>query len=100
MGKWTQESASVSSDARTLESVKTISQELFDLLQKKVGVSKFSAVYSQIRQSIVEKRRERKETRVMQASDARTAIISMLMKNRRLSKILKRPPRGKYIAMS
>jgi len=50
-----------------MESAKTISQELLDLLQTKVGTTQFSAVYSQIRQGIMGKRRERRQDRVMQA---------------------------------
>lgn len=40
--------------------------ELQDLVQSKVGTTKFSNTYNQIRQGILGVRRERKATRVMQ----------------------------------
>ncbi|KAG5635562.1 hypothetical protein H0H81_010863 [Sphagnurus paluster] len=50
-----------------MEELKTLATELQDLLQGKVGTSKFSTVYTQIRQSVLGVRRERKATRAMQA---------------------------------
>ncbi|KAL0955556.1 hypothetical protein HGRIS_001795 [Hohenbuehelia grisea] len=51
-----------------MDELKLLATELQDLVQKKVGVTKFSAVYQQIRQKTLDIRRERKATRVIQVS--------------------------------
>jgi U3 small nucleolar RNA-associated protein 20 len=45
--------------------MKILAVELQDLVQSKVGTIKFANVYSQIRQSVLGVRRERKATRIM-----------------------------------
>lgn len=50
------------------EELKTTATELQDLVQAKVGTTKFATVYNQIRQSVLGVRRERKNTRVLQAT--------------------------------
>ncbi|KIK59622.1 hypothetical protein GYMLUDRAFT_74500 [Collybiopsis luxurians FD-317 M1] len=49
-----------------ISELKDTAVELRDLVQSKVGTTKFSAVYNQIRQSVVTVQRERKEARVLQ----------------------------------
>ncbi|KAF8161520.1 armadillo-type protein [Crassisporium funariophilum] len=51
-----------------MDELKTTAVELQDLVQSKVGVTKFSNVYNQIRQSTLGVRRERKVARVLQAT--------------------------------
>ncbi|CAA7260357.1 unnamed protein product [Cyclocybe aegerita] len=51
-----------------MEELKTTAVELQDLIQSRVGATKFSNVYSQIRQSALGVRRERKVARVLQAT--------------------------------
>ncbi|KAH9485782.1 U3 small nucleolar RNA-associated protein 20 [Psilocybe cubensis] len=51
-----------------MEELKTTATELQDLVQSKVGTTKFATVYNQIRQSVLGVRRERKVARVLQAS--------------------------------
>ena len=48
--------------------MKLLAQELQDLVQGKVGITKFTAAYSQIRQGAMNVRRERKAARAMQVS--------------------------------
>ena len=45
--------------------VKTLATELQELVQTRVGTTKFSTVYNQIRQGIQGVRQERKESRVL-----------------------------------
>lgn len=49
-----------------LDELKTSAVELQDLIQAQVGTTKFSAIYSRIRQGAITVRRERKITRVLQ----------------------------------
>ncbi|KZT41897.1 ARM repeat-containing protein [Sistotremastrum suecicum HHB10207 ss-3] len=49
-----------------IDDLKVLTQELIDLIQNKVGTTKFSTIYNQIRQGVVSVRRERKAERVMQ----------------------------------
>ena len=49
-----------------IDEVKTLAIELQELLQEKVGTTKFSAVYSRIRQNTLGKQRERKAARAIQ----------------------------------
>jgi len=46
--------------------LKTTAVELQDLIQAKVGVTTFSTAYNKIRQSVLEVRRGRKVTKVLQ----------------------------------
>jgi U3 small nucleolar RNA-associated protein 20 len=46
-----------------VEELKTLSVELQDLIQAKIGMTKFSAVYNQIRQGAAGLRQERKAAR-------------------------------------
>lgn len=67
------------------DEIKTMAIELQDLVQNKVGVVKFSNVYSQIRQGVVNVQRERKATRALQAANnpeaaAKRKIRQNLMK--------------------
>ncbi|KZT64878.1 hypothetical protein DAEQUDRAFT_769307 [Daedalea quercina L-15889] len=48
--------------------LKTVAAELQDLVQAKVGTTKFASVYNEIRQHVVGVRRERRNARVVQAS--------------------------------
>lgn len=50
------------------EELKTTAVELQDLIQAKVGVTNFSTVYNQIRQSVLEVRRGRKVAKILQVS--------------------------------
>ncbi|CAL1711913.1 unnamed protein product [Somion occarium] len=49
-----------------MDELKTLAIELQDLLQNKVGTTKFSNVYNQIRQNVLTVRRERKTARAVQ----------------------------------
>ncbi|KAK7033108.1 DRIM domain-containing protein, partial [Favolaschia claudopus] len=51
-----------------MDEIKTICIELQDLVQSKVGTTKFSAVYNQIRQSVLGVQRERKAAKVLQVT--------------------------------
>lgn len=49
-----------------IDEIKTIATELQDLVQSKVGTTKFSTIYNQIRQSALGVRRDRKTAKVLQ----------------------------------
>ena len=51
----------------TVDELKTLAVELQELIQGKVGTTKFAEVYSRIRQNAVAVRRERKTARAVQA---------------------------------
>ncbi|KAJ7931499.1 armadillo-type protein [Mycena leptocephala] len=51
-----------------MDELKTVCIELQDLIQSKVGTTKFSAAYNQIRQSVLGVQRERKATKVLQVT--------------------------------
>ncbi|KAJ6531776.1 armadillo-type protein [Mycena capillaripes] len=51
-----------------MDELKTVCIELQDLVQSKVGTTKFSAAYNQIRQSVLGVQRERKATKVLQVT--------------------------------
>ncbi|KAJ7104174.1 armadillo-type protein, partial [Mycena belliarum] len=51
-----------------MDELKTICIELQDLVQSKVGTTKFSKAYNQIRQSVLGVQRERKATKVLQVT--------------------------------
>ncbi|KAJ7127009.1 armadillo-type protein [Mycena epipterygia] len=51
-----------------MDELKTVCIELQDLVQSKVGTTKFSTAYNQIRQSVLGVQRERKATKVLQVT--------------------------------
>ena len=51
-----------------IEELKTTAIELQELIQSKVGTTKFSTVYSRIRRGVLEVRRERKVAKVLQTA--------------------------------
>ncbi|KAF7330551.1 DRIM domain-containing protein [Mycena venus] len=51
-----------------MDELKTVCIELQDLVQSKVGTTKFSATYNQIRQSVLGVQRERKAAKVLQVT--------------------------------
>ena len=51
------------------EELKTLAVELRDLVQSKVGTTKFSMTYNQIRQTVLGIQRERKAARVTQVGN-------------------------------
>jgi U3 small nucleolar RNA-associated protein 20 len=53
---------------RPPDELKTVCIELQDLIQSKVGTTKFSAAYNQIRQSVLGVQRERKATKALQVT--------------------------------
>jgi U3 small nucleolar RNA-associated protein 20 len=77
------------------DEIKTMSIELQDLVRNKVGVVKFSNVYSQVRQGIVNVRRERKATRALQAANNPEAAAKRKIRQNLTKKISrKRKDRG------
>ena len=48
------------------DDLKTLAVELQDLVQSKVGTTKFAAVYNEIRQKVLSVRRDRKASRAIQ----------------------------------
>lgn len=77
------------------DEIKTTSVELQDLVRSKVGVVKFSNVYSQIRQGVVNVRRERKATRALQAANNPEAAAKRKIRQNLTKKISrKRKDRG------
>lgn len=51
---------------RPSDELKTLAVELQDLVQAKVGTTKFANTYSRIRQGVITVRRDRKTARVLQ----------------------------------
>ena len=51
-----------------VDDLKTLSMELQDLVQNKVGTTKFAGVYNQIRQKVISVQRDRKATRALQVA--------------------------------
>ena len=51
-----------------VEGLKAFATELQDLLQAKVGTTKFTTVYSRIRQSVLNTRRERRAAKAVEVS--------------------------------
>ena len=77
------------------DEIKTTSIELQDLVRSKVGVVKFSNVYSQIRQGVVNVRRERKATRALQVANNPEAAAKRKIRQNLTKKISrKRKDRG------
>ncbi|KAK7469217.1 U3 snoRNP protein [Stygiomarasmius scandens] len=65
-----------------MDELKSLSTELQDLVQSKVGTTKFSLVYTQIRQGVTKVRRNRKEARVLQvAMDPQAAASRKMSRN-------------------
>ncbi|PIL29525.1 hypothetical protein GSI_08333 [Ganoderma sinense ZZ0214-1] len=65
-----------------MEELKTLAVELQDLVQTKVGTTKFSNVYNSIRQKVVSVRRERKAARAIQSTiDPAAAAKRRLQRN-------------------
>ncbi|KAF9555058.1 hypothetical protein CPC08DRAFT_643460 [Agrocybe pediades] len=78
-----------------MEELKTTAVELQDLVQAKVGTTKFATVYNQIRQSVLGVRRERKVARVLQASTHPEAAAKRKMQRNAIKKdSRKRKERG------
>ena len=78
-----------------LAELKTTATELQDLVQSKVGVTKFTNVYNQIRQSVMGLRRERKVARVMQVTTNPEAAAKRKMQRNVIKKdSRKRKDRG------
>ena len=61
------------------EELKTLAVELQDLVQSKVGTTKFANAYNRIRQSVLSVRRDRRTARVMQVCISRSVFVSMLI---------------------
>ncbi|KAF7327783.1 DRIM domain-containing protein [Mycena kentingensis (nom. inval.)] len=85
-------------DAQIVE-MKTLATELRDLVQAKVGPIKFTAVYSQIRQGVLGVQRERKATRVLQAT-VDPAAAAKRKQQRNVSKKEGRKRKGEALAES
>ena len=66
-----------------MEEVKTVAVELQDLLQAKVGTTKFSEVYNRVRQGVMSVRRERKSARAVQVCFLLFAFAFVLVTLRR-----------------
>lgn len=64
----------VSNDLSTTAELKLVAQELQDLIQEKVGTTKFTAVYTQIRQKTMAVRQKRKADRSMLVNDLKPAV--------------------------
>jgi U3 small nucleolar RNA-associated protein 20 len=66
----------------TTEELKTLSTELQDLVQTKVRVTKFSAIYNQIHQGTLGACKERKSAKVVQATiNSKTATKRKAQRN-------------------
>ncbi|KIJ51368.1 hypothetical protein M422DRAFT_203512 [Sphaerobolus stellatus SS14] len=72
-----------------MDDLRTLAQELTDLIQEKVGTTKFGEVYNAIRQNIATIRRERRTDRVVlatkdpQAAARRKIVRNQIKKNSR-----------------
>ncbi|KDR69878.1 hypothetical protein GALMADRAFT_255731 [Galerina marginata CBS 339.88] len=78
-----------------IEELKTTAVELQDLVQAKVGTTKFANVYNQIRQSVLGVRRERKVARVLLAStNPEAAAKRKIQRNASKKDSRKRKERG------
>ncbi|KAG5642515.1 hypothetical protein DXG03_002616 [Asterophora parasitica] len=65
-----------------MDELKTLATELQDLLQSRVGTTKFSAAYTQIRQGVLGVRRERKAARATQVvADPEAAARRKMQRN-------------------
>jgi len=78
-----------------IEELKTTAIELQELIQSKVGTTKFSTVYSRIRQGVLEVRRERKVAKVLQtATNPEAAAKRKIQRNVIKKDSRKRKERG------
>lgn len=69
MGKWRfYLHVVVDTDTGLADELKTLGVELQELVQSKVGTTKFAEVYSRIRQNVLGVRRERRTARAIQAA--------------------------------
>ncbi|KAF9258369.1 hypothetical protein L218DRAFT_1080452 [Marasmius fiardii PR-910] len=59
-----------------MSELKDVSVELRDLVQSKVGATKFTGVYNQIRQGVLSVRKERKEAKILQMATNPQAAAS------------------------
>jgi len=83
------------SNVTATDELKTLATELQDLVQSKVGPTKFSTTYNQIRQSAVGVRRERKIAKVLQATkNPEVAAKRKLQRNNVKKESRKRKDRG------
>ncbi|KAJ3508085.1 hypothetical protein NLJ89_g5945 [Agrocybe chaxingu] len=71
--------------------------ELQDLIQSRVGATKFSNVYSQIRQSALGLRRERKVARVLQATTNPEAAAKRKMQRNIIKKDSRKRKEGSFL---
>lgn len=67
----------VHTDVSILDDIKAAAQELQDMVQTKVGTTKFTAVYSQIRQGNLTARRERKAALAIMVCPQPLDVLSM-----------------------
>lgn len=78
----------------TLDELKTLASELQDLVQAKVGTTKFVDVYNRIRQHVETVRKERKKERVLQLSiNPQVALKRKMHKNMNKKESRKRKSR-------
>ncbi|KAG6844945.1 hypothetical protein H0H87_002278 [Tephrocybe sp. NHM501043] len=78
-----------------LDDLKTLATELQDLLQGKVGTTKFSTTYNQIRQGVLGVRRDRKAARATQAvANPEAAAKRKMQRNAVKKESRKRKDRG------
>ncbi|KAF5369329.1 hypothetical protein D9758_002677 [Tetrapyrgos nigripes] len=77
--------------------LKDLSTELQDLIQSKVGTTKFTQVYTQIRQGVAKVRRERKEARVLQVATNPQAAASRKMHKNAVKKESKKRKNREFV---
>jgi U3 small nucleolar RNA-associated protein 20 len=77
--------------------LKDLSTELQDLVQSKVGTTKFSQVYTQIRQGVAKVRRERKEARILQVATNPQAAASRKMHKNAVKKESKKRKNREFV---
>jgi U3 small nucleolar RNA-associated protein 20 len=78
-----------------IDELKALATELQDLMQSKVGTTKFSATYNQIRQSALGIRRERKTAKVLlMTTNPEAAAKRKLQRNSIKRESRKRKDRG------
>ena len=57
----------VTDDDQAPEDLKSLAQEVQDLVQERVGASTFTHAYAHVKQSVLDKRRERRNARILEA---------------------------------
>src|SRR6266550_967172 len=82
------------------DEIKTMAIELQDLVQSKVGVVKFSNVYSQIRQGVMNVRRDRKATRAFQAASNPEAAAKRKLRQNLMKKMSKKRKERAFASVS